>query len=86
MEENIYRVQEKETYTLYTKNGLKHRVEGPALTIDDHNYYYINGEHLTMGEHQHYCKAHKAYCNNNEEEYYNLAKQSLSGIYVSNNE
>lgn len=85
MNNDIYRVQNQDTYTLYTKNGLKHRIDGPALIIDDHNYYYINGEHLTMGEHANWCETHMSYDRQTgtEEEYYDLAMQSSDGIYVN---
>ena len=51
---NVYRVQRHSNYTIYTKNGLKHRVHGPALIIGDMEYYYVNGSIYTKEQHNTY--------------------------------
>lgn len=44
---DIYRVQKGDNFSLYTKNGLNHNINGPALNINKEEYFYINGESLT---------------------------------------
>ena len=90
---NIYRVQRHSNYTIYTKNGLKHRVHGPALTIGDMEYYYVNGTHYTRDEHKTYTSLHNSYSNapiytsmgvdiKEEELYYLMASESPTSIYT----
>ena len=47
---DIYRVQEGDTFSLYTKNGKKHNLSDPALTIGNEEWYYVNGESYTWGQ------------------------------------
>ena len=90
---NVYRVQRHSNYTIYTKNGLKHRTHGPALTIGDMEYYYVNGTHYTKEQHNTYKSLHKSYSNapiytsmgvdiQEEELYYLMASESPTSIYT----
>ena len=89
----VYRVQRHSNYTIYTKNGLKHRVHGPALTIGDMEYYYVNGSIYTKAQHNTYKSLHKSYSNapiytsmgvdiQEEELYYLMASESPTSIYT----
>lgn len=90
---NIYRVQRYGNYTIYTKNGQKHRVHGPAMTIGDKEWFYINGYLKTPDEHKTYKSLHNSYSNapiytsmgvdiKEEELYYLMAKESPTSIYT----
>lgn len=90
---NVYRVQRHSNYTIYTRNGLKHRVHGPALTIGDMEYYYINGTIYTKAQHKTYRELHNSYSNapiytsmgvdiKEEELYYLMASESPTSIYT----
>ena len=81
----IYRVQQADTYTMYTKDGLKHRTNGPALIIGEAEYFYINGEHYTQDEHSEYRKAATAYGGQSvwSEEYaYSQALSAKNNTYI----
>jgi hypothetical protein len=58
---DIYRVTVADTYTIYTKNGQKHRVNGPALSIGGKDWYYIEGTPVTSEEHATYRELNEAY-------------------------
>ena len=58
---DIYKVTVADTYTIYTKNGQKHRANGPALSIGDKDWYYIEGTPVTSVEHATYRELNKAY-------------------------
>ena len=58
---DIYEVTKADTYTIYTKNGVKHRANGPALSIGDSEWYYVNGTHVTTEEHATYRELNTAY-------------------------
>lgn len=83
-EQDIYRVQSNDTYTLYTRNGVKHNVNGPALIIGGTEWYYINGESFTKDMHTRYIDLYKAYEGDPavEDALYTKASTSTDGIYV----
>jgi len=58
---DIYKVTVRDTYTIYTKNGVKHRANGPALSIGDSDWYYIEGTPVTTEEHATYRELNTAY-------------------------
>ena len=58
---DIYEVTKADTYTIYTKNGVKHRANGPALSIGDKDWYYVNGTPVTTEEHATYRELNTAY-------------------------
>ena len=58
---DIYKVTVTDTYTIYTKNGQKHRANGPALSIGDKDWYYIEGTPVTSEEHDTYRELTTAY-------------------------
>lgn len=58
---DIYKVTSRDTYTIYTKNGQKHRANGPALSIGDSDWYYIEGTPVTTEEHATYRELNTAY-------------------------
>ncbi len=89
----IYRVQRYDHYTIYTKNGMKHRVNGPAMTIGDKEWFYINGYLKTPKEHATYKELYNNYENDPiytsmgvdikaEELYYLMASESPTSIYT----
>ena len=89
----IYRVQRYGHYTIYTKNGEKHRVNGPAMTIGDKEWFYINGLIKTPDEHKLYKELYNNYENDPiytsmgvdikaEELYYLMASESPTSIYT----
>ena len=89
----IYRVQRYDHYTIYTKNGFKHRVNGPAMTIGDKEWFYINGYLKTPKEHATYKELYNNYENDpvytsmgvdikQEELYYLMASESPTSIYT----
>ena len=89
----IYRVQRYDHYTIYTKNGQKHRVNGPAMTIGDKEWFYINGYLKTPKEHATYKELYNNYENDptyttsgvdikQEELYYLMASESATSIYT----
>ncbi len=89
----IYRVQRYGHYTIYTKNGQKHRVNGPAMTIGDKEWFYIDGLIKTPKEHKLYKELYNNYENDpiytsmgveikQEELYYLMASESPTSIYT----
>lgn len=79
----IYRVQRYDHYTIYTKDGMKHRVNGPAMTIGDKEWFYINGYLKTPKEHATYKELYNNYeTDTSEELYYTMADQSTTSIYT----
>ena len=81
----IYRVQQTATYTIYTKDGLKHRVDGPAVIAGDEEWYYLNGTLKTPDEHKHF-KSFSDGLNglsSKEEMYYTQALCRPTGIYTT---
>jgi hypothetical protein len=83
-EKDIYRVQRGENYSLYTKNGKKHNLTGPALTIGSDEYYYVKGECYTWNQWSDYVAAYTAYeaSGDVEKESFAKASDSPDGIYV----
>ena len=90
----IYRVQRYGNYTIYTKDGMKHRVNGPAMTIGDKEWFYIDGYLKTPNEHKTYKSLYNNYENDpvytsmgvdikQEELYYLMAKESPTSIYTT---
>ena len=91
----IYRVQRYDHYTIYTKNGEKHRVNGPAMTIGDKEWFYIDGLLKTPKEHKLYKELYNNYANDptyytsttgditQEELYYQMASESPTSIYTT---
>ena len=59
--EDTYQVTKADTHTIYTKNGLKHRANGPALSIGDSEWYYVNGAPVTREQHEVYRELNTAY-------------------------
>ena len=93
-DQDVYRVQRYDHYTIYTKNGMKHRVHGPALSIGDKEWFYINGYLKTPDEHATYRSLHNSYSNapiytsmgvdiKEEELYYLMASESPTSIYTT---
>jgi len=89
----VYRVQETSTHTLYTKDGLKHRVDGPAMIAGDKEWFYIDGYLKTPKEHATYKELYNNYENDPiytsmgvdikaEELYYLMASESTTSIYT----
>ena len=79
----IYRVQKTSTHTMYTKDGMKHRVEGPAMIAGDKEWYYIDGYLKTPNQHTLYRQLLSSYSTyTNEETYYDAASTSTTGIYA----
>ena len=58
---DVYKVTVQDTHTIYTKNGLKHRANGPALSIGDSEWYYVNGAPVTREQHDTYRELNIAY-------------------------
>ena len=82
----IYRVQQTATYTIYTKDGLKHRVDGPAVIAGDKEWFYIDGTAKTSEEHTLYRQLLSSYdgtCDPKEEFYYTQAMCRPTGIYTT---
>ena len=90
----IYRVQRYDHYTIYTKNGEKHRVNGPAMTIGDKEWFYIDGYLKTPSQHRLYKELYNNYENDpvytsmgvdikQEELYYLMASESPTSIYTT---
>jgi len=84
---NIYRVQKGENYSLYTKNGKKHNLNGPALTIESDEYYYVKGERYTWSQWTDYVALYASYEESPdiERECFVKASNSPDGIYVEMN-
>ena len=91
----IYRVQRYGHYTIYTKDGMKHRVNGPAMTIGDKEWFYIDGFLKTPNQHRLYKELYNNYENDpvytsmgvdikQEELYYLMAMESTTSIYTTN--
>lgn len=83
-EKDVYRVQKGENYNLYTKNGKKHNLNGPALTIGEEEWYYVNGENYTCAQWSNYVTLYNSYEKDSLEEEYNFAKaaDSPDGIFI----
>ena len=83
----IYRVQQTSTHTMYTKDGMKHRVDGPAMISGDKEWYYIDGYLKTPNQHTLYRQLLSSYdtCAN-EEFYYTQAMCRPTGIYTTSND
>ena len=86
---DIYRVMRSNYYSLFMKNGLKHNLNGPALTIgsadgDVTKYYYVNGEEFTYDQWTKYVDLYTSYTGDPQEDQYkyNQALASTTGIYV----
>ncbi len=73
---------------MYTKDGLKHRVDGPAMISGDKEWYYIDGYLKTPTQHALYRDLLNSYGPSSKEEgYYTQAMCRPTGIYtVSTNE
>ena len=56
-----WRIQGNETYTLYTRDGVKHSTMGPALIIGNDEHYYVNGVEFSYTEWTDYTSCLKAY-------------------------
>ena len=84
----IYRVQKTTTHTMYTKDGLKHRVDGPAMIAGDKEWFYIDGYLKTPNQHKLYRELLNNYGPSSKEEgYYSKAMESTTSIYtLSTNE
>ena len=79
----IYRVQKTTTHTMYTKDGLKHRVEGPAMIAGDKEWFYIDGYLKTPKQHALYRELLNNYGPSSKEEaYYSKASESPTSIYT----
>lgn len=81
---DIYRVQEGDNFSLYTKNGKKHNLNGPALTIGDEEWYYVNGESYTWSQWTDHVALHKSYDEDPlfEKERFTKASDSPDGIFI----
>jgi hypothetical protein len=56
-----WRIQGNDTYTMFTRNGKKHNVMGPALIIGLDEYYYVNGKEFSYTQWTDYTSGLKAY-------------------------
>ena len=84
---DVYRVQSGENYKLYTKNGKKHNLNGPALMIESDEYYYVKGERFTWSQWTDYASLYVP-CKESpdtERECFAKASNSPDGIYVEMN-
>lgn len=81
---DIYRVQRGDSYSLFMKNGLKHNLSGPALTIKEHEWYYVKGEKFTYNQWTGYVALHTAYEKSPDVEKacFEKAADSFNGIFV----
>lgn len=83
---HIYRVQKGQNYSLFTKNGLKHNLSGPALVIGDDKYYYVHGESYTYSQWIDFIKCYRAYERigsiEDEMSFFDEAANSPDGIYI----
>ncbi len=81
---DVYRVQKGANYTLYTKNGKKHNLNGPALKIEEDEWFYVKGEKFTLSQWTNYVSLYKAYegCPSTEKDYFMKASESSDGIYI----
>lgn len=77
----IWRIQREDTYTIYTRDGRKHSILGPAVTIGTDKYYYINGELLTYTQWHHYTTGVHAY----EPDYYTREMNAWYEAEVASN-
>ena len=80
----IYRVQQTSTHTMYTKNGMKHRIDGPAMIAGDKEWFYVNGYLKTPEEHASIKALNTTYSTtlSNEEFAYTQAMCRPTGIYT----
>lgn len=83
-DKNIYRVQKGENYSLYTKNGAKHNLNGPALVIGEDEHFYVEGKKYTQTQWTDYVSAYTAYEKSPslEKDCFMKAIDSPDGIYV----
>jgi len=81
---DVFRVQSGENYSLYTKNGKKHNLSGPALVIESDNYYYVKGERYTWSQWTDYVTLYTAYEEDPavEKECFVKASDSSDGIFI----
>lgn len=83
---HIYRVQKGQNYSLFTKDGHKHNLSGPALVIGGDKYYYVNGESYTHSQWTDFIKCFRAYERigsiEDEESFFEEAASSPDGIYI----
>ena len=69
---------------MYTKDGLKHRVDGPAVIAGDSEWYYIDGYLKTPTQHNLYRQLLSSYeTSSSEEAYYTQAMCRPTGIYTT---
>lgn len=81
---DVYRVQKGENYSLYTKNGKKHNLNGPALVIGEDEHFYVEGEEFTYTQWTDYVSSYTAYEKSPsiEKNCFINAIDSPDGIYV----
>lgn len=85
---DIYRVQKGANYSLYTKNGDKHNLNGPALKIDKDEWYYIKGESYTWSQWSDYVSlfhGFEEYQFDKEKDHFDKAEKSSDGISIDFN-
>ena len=82
---HVYRVQSGANYTLYTKNGKKHNLNGPALKIEEDEWFYVKGENFTWNQWTDYVALYTAYEESPsiEKGYFAKASESSDGIYIT---
>ncbi len=81
---DVYRVQSGDNYTLYTKNGKKHNLNGPALKIEEDEWYYVKGEKFTWSQWTDYVALYTAYEKGPDVEKvcFEKAADSTDGIFI----
>ena len=78
---DIYKVTVADTYTIYTKNGVKHRANGPALSIGDKDWYYIEGNPATSEEHATYRELNESYGSETDALYVKTTPSTSDPLY-----
>jgi len=84
-EKDIYRVQKGNNYSLYTKNGVKHNLSGPALKIDEDEWYYIKGQSYSWSQWTDYVSLFQSFEKpqfDTEKDQFALAEESSDGISI----
>ena len=84
-EKDIYRVQKGNNYSLYTKNGVKHNLNGPALIIDGDEWYYIKGVNYTWTQWTDYVSLFHGFEKQQfdiEKKQFELAEETYDGISI----
>lgn len=84
-QKDIYRVQHGESYSLYTKNGKKHNLSGPALKINEDEWYYVKGESFTYSQWSDYVSLFNEFEKqefDTEKECFSKAQNSSDGIHI----